>query len=64
MVELATLMRDLGCDEAINLDGGGSATLIVDGELLNRPAVGDEEREIMSALTVMYRQVETDRGLR
>lgn len=47
--ELATLMRDLGCTEAINLDGGGSSTLVVDGKLVNLPA---EEREVMSALTV------------
>jgi hypothetical protein len=35
--ELATLMVGLGAREAINLDGGGSTTLIAGGRLLNRP---------------------------
>jgi hypothetical protein len=37
MGELATAMRDLGAVDAINLDGGGSASLVVDGALLNTP---------------------------
>lgn len=37
MLELAELMRDLGCDVAMNLDGGGSTTLVHLGHLLNRP---------------------------
>jgi hypothetical protein len=35
--ELARLMIGLGARDAINLDGGGSATLIADGALRNRP---------------------------
>ena len=35
--ELAQLMVGLGSRDAINLDGGGSATLITDGRLRNRP---------------------------
>ena len=30
-------MIDLGAAEAINLDGGGSASLVVDGALVNTP---------------------------
>jgi hypothetical protein len=37
MEELAAAMLDLGAGAAINLDGGGSASLIVDGALLNTP---------------------------
>lgn len=55
LVELANVMLDLGCVEAVNLDGGGSATLVVDGELVNRPAGDTIQREIMSALTVVER---------
>jgi hypothetical protein len=47
--ELAALMRDLGAVDALNLDGGGSSTLVVLGGLLNRPTGGDVEREVMSA---------------
>jgi Phosphodiester glycosidase len=37
MAELASAMIDLGAREAINLDGGGSASLVVDGALVNTP---------------------------
>jgi hypothetical protein len=53
--ELAVLMRDLGCGEALNLDGGGSSALVVGGILLNRPAGGSVQREVMSALAVFVR---------
>jgi hypothetical protein len=35
--EIGTIMRDLGCRVAMNLDGGGSTTLVHRGHLLNRP---------------------------
>ncbi len=52
LAQLATLMAELGCVEALNLDGGGSSTLVVAGTRLNRPAGGDVERQVMSALVV------------
>ncbi len=48
--ELAMLMRDAGAVDALNLDGGGSSTLVVNGVRVNRPAGGNVEREVMSAL--------------
>jgi uncharacterized protein YigE (DUF2233 family) len=42
LVELARLMVALGCRDALNLDGGGSATLISGGRLQNLPR-GDFE---------------------
>jgi hypothetical protein len=38
--ELARVCRDLGAEQAINLDGGGSTTLIAGGRLRNRPRAG------------------------
>jgi hypothetical protein len=35
--ELAALMAELGCEHAINLDGGGSTSLVSGGRLRNRP---------------------------
>lgn len=35
--ELADAMIDLGATEALNLDGGGSASLVYEGRLRNRP---------------------------
>ena len=37
MLELAEVMLELGAESAINLDGGGSTTLVHRGHLLNRP---------------------------
>ena len=35
--ELAELMLELGCIEALNLDGGGSSTMVVEGMVINEP---------------------------
>jgi hypothetical protein len=40
--ELAEIMLGLGCDEAFNLDGGGSSTLNLFGVVWNRPSGGIE----------------------
>jgi hypothetical protein len=53
--ELARLMVSFGAREAINLDGGGSATLVHRGHLLNRPysnvdQPAPESRPIVTAL--------------
>jgi hypothetical protein len=37
LAELAQAMIGLGADDAINLDGGGSASLVVAGDLVNVP---------------------------
>lgn len=37
MKELAELMLELGCVEALNLDGGGSSTMVIDGMVINKP---------------------------
>ena len=50
--QLASLMVAIGAEEALNLDGGGSSSLIVNGELLNRPSGITTEREVMSAIGV------------
>jgi hypothetical protein len=53
--ELARLLISFGAYEAINLDGGGSATLVHRGHLLNRPYSDDdqpapESRPVVTAL--------------
>ena len=37
LLELADLMKELGCVTAYNLDGGGSPTMWFNGKVLNRP---------------------------
>lgn len=55
MLELARAMVDLGAESAINLDGGGSTTLVHRGHLLNRPYSTQDQpapasRTVVSAL--------------
>jgi hypothetical protein len=55
MPELADVMLELGAESAINLDGGGSTTLVHRGHLLNRPYSSQDQpapqsRRIVSAL--------------
>lgn len=39
LMELARFMKSLGCIGAINLDGGGSTVMYVDGNVVNKPQV-------------------------
>ena len=55
LMELAIIMKDLDCIEAINLDGGGSSAMVVDGKLLNRPSGTSSQREVMSAIAISLR---------
>jgi exopolysaccharide biosynthesis protein len=50
--ELSKYLVELGCKEAMNLDGGGSATLWFDGEVRNSPCDG-YERTIANSLIVV-----------
>jgi len=40
--ELARMMIELGCTEAINLDGGGSTVMVIDNKPVNRLSAGTE----------------------
>ena len=55
MLDLAQVMIELGVRSAINLDGGGSTTLVHRGHLLTRPystqdQPAPESRSVVSAL--------------
>lgn len=50
--ELAAYMVKLGCESAMNLDGGGSATMWVIGNVINSPSEG-RERPSANALVVV-----------
>jgi hypothetical protein len=50
--ELAALMAELGCVEAINLDGGGSSTMVVGDKVVNSPSDAAGERPVSDALLV------------
>jgi hypothetical protein len=55
IAELSALMLELGCDEAINLDGGGSTTMVVNGKVVNSPSDAAGERAVSDALLVLIR---------
>lgn len=52
LVAEARFMLDQGATYAMNLDGGGSATMWVNGKIKNRPADG-AERAVSSAIVVL-----------
>lgn len=55
LLELAGLMKDLGCVTAYNLDGGGSSTIWFNGKVLNKPTTfGDTiaERDISDIIYI------------
>jgi hypothetical protein len=56
--ELADFLVNLGCREAMNLDGGGSSTLWYDGEVRNNPCDG-YERTIANSLVVVRKSPKT-----
>lgn len=45
ITELANLMIELGCDSAINLDGGGSSTMFINGKVVNQ-STGDTDEKM------------------
>ena len=54
--ELVTYMIKIGCTEAINLDGGGSATMWVYGNVMSSPSEG-RERPAANALIVVRKEL-------
>lgn len=53
LVELTTLLSRLGAREAINVDGGGSTTMVVNGRTVNRPSDATGERPVANAIAVV-----------
>lgn len=53
LVELGNAMLSLGAFEAMAFDGGGSTTMVVEGQVVNRPSDTAGERAVGSALLVV-----------
>lgn len=56
--ELARIMVQMGCQDAINLDGGGSSAMVLGGNLINRPSDG-VPRPIANALALFTPRPQT-----
>jgi exopolysaccharide biosynthesis protein len=57
MAELQQIMAALGCRDAVNLDGGGSTTMVVRGAVVNHPSDNgqfdaDGERPVANAIVI------------
>lgn len=50
--EAAAVARSLGLVDAINLDGGGSTTMVVDGQVISHPSDPTGERPVGDALLI------------
>ena len=51
--ELANYMLGWGVAEGVNLDGGGSTTMVVRGDIMNSPSDATGERTVANALMVV-----------
>jgi hypothetical protein len=53
LAEFARLMLQVGVYEGLNLDGGGSTTMVIDGRVVNHPSDPGGERAVGNALLVV-----------
>lgn len=54
LVQLAQVMKDLGCTVAYNLDGGGSSTMWFNGRVLNKPTTFGDTIQERSLSDIVY----------
>jgi hypothetical protein len=53
--DLAEYLLNLGAIDAMNLDGGGSTTMFLDGKVINQPSDKEGERKVSDAILVTLR---------
>jgi exopolysaccharide biosynthesis protein len=51
--EMADFLRNIGAWDGINLDGGGSTTMVVRGVVVNSPSDASGERPVANSLHVI-----------
>ena len=54
--ELAEYLLSIGATDAMNLDGGGSTTMFLDGKIVNTPSDREGERKVSDAIVVTLRK--------
>ena len=55
LANLAQIMINLGCVEAMNLDGGGSSTMAIGSTLYNRPNGGTTQRPVPTIFAIVHK---------
>jgi exopolysaccharide biosynthesis protein len=61
LAELAELLVEFGAAEAMNLDGGGSTTMVVGGKLVNSPSDQTGERPVSDSFLVVPKSLDGKR---
>lgn len=56
LYDLAKLLLEFGVTDAMNLDGGGSTTMFLDGKVVNKPSDPTGERKVGDAILVTLRK--------
>ncbi len=54
--DLAAFLLEMGATDAMNLDGGGSSTMFLDGKVVNHPSDSTGERAVGDAILVFPRR--------
>ncbi len=54
--DLAKILLELGATDAMNLDGGGSTTMFLDGKIVNKPSDKEGARKVSDAILVFPRK--------
>lgn len=50
--DVACILKDLGCVEALNLDGGGSSCMLINGKETIKPSSNGVQRAVVTAIAV------------
>jgi exopolysaccharide biosynthesis protein len=56
LYDLADYLLSIGAVDAMNLDGGGSTTMFLDGKVVNTPSDKEGERKVGDAIVVTLRK--------
>lgn len=57
LLDLAKLMKELGITEAINLDGGGSTTMVLGNQILNKPSNQNKRLRKVSIALLLFKDL-------
>ena len=52
LIQLARILKDIGCVEALNLDGGGSTCMLINGKQSNTPSGKGIQRPVPSVFLI------------
>ena len=56
LIQLAKILKDIGCVEALNLDGGGSTCMLINGKETNTPSGKGVQRSVPSVFLIERNQ--------